>query len=85
MEFIVTAIQINEEQSRVQEFLDLVVKKFNFNITVLENSSIKTKAKKSKWEEFANEMDGIFTPNIVQHINKSKNEARENFIANPSA
>lgn len=73
-------IQIDEEQSKVQEFLDLAIKKFNFNITVLDTSSIKTKSKKGKWGQIADEMDGMFTQNIVNHINKSKNEARENFI-----
>lgn len=74
-----TTIQINEEQSRVQEFLDLAIKKFNFNITVLDT----TKSKNGKWGEFADKMDGVFTPNIIKHIKESKNKARENFIANP--
>lgn len=77
-----TTIQIHEEQSKVQEFLDLAVKKFNLNITVLDNPNIKIKPKKGKWAEFADEMDGVFTPDIIKHINKSKSKARENFITN---
>lgn len=74
-----TTIQINEEQSKVQEFLDLAVKKFNFNIIVLENSSIKTKTKTSKWGEFAKRMSGLTNPQITKHLENVREDMRENF------
>ncbi len=36
--------------------------------------------KQNKWADFTNKIDDVFTPNIVEHIKKSRDEARENFI-----
>lgn len=38
------------------------------------------KKEKNKWADFTNKIDDVFTPNIVEHIKKSRDEARENFI-----
>lgn len=73
-----TIVQINEEQSKVQEFLDLA-EKFNFNITVLDDSSVKTKAKKNKWAEFAQNMSGLTNPQITKHLENAREDMRENF------
>jgi len=35
--------------------------------------------KKSKWAKFAEKMDGLFTPDIIKHINFSRKEAKNNF------
>lgn len=74
-----TTIQINEDESKVQEFLDLAIKKFNFNITVLENSNIKTKVKENKWKEFAKRMSGLTNPKITKHLKNVRADMRENF------
>lgn len=74
-----TTIQINEDESKVQEFLDLAIKKFNFNITVLENSNIKTKVKENKWKEFAKRMSGLTNPKITKHLENVRADMRENF------
>ncbi len=34
----------------------------------------------NKWADFTNKIDDVFTPDIVEHIKKSRDEARENFI-----
>lgn len=74
-----TTIQIHEEQSNVQEFLDLAVKKFNLNITILDNPNIKIKPKKGKWAEFAEKMSGLTNPKITEHIANTKNNMKESF------
>ncbi len=43
---------------------------------------IKEEKKQNKWADFTDKIDDVFTPNIVEHIKKSRNEARENFITN---
>lgn len=35
---------------------------------------------KTKHQKFVEKMDGLFTSEIVEHIRKSRKEAKENFI-----
>ena len=75
-------IDSNDNKS-IQQLLDIVRNKLHLNIFVLEGSPV-TPAKvqaKTKWGEFAKKMDGLFTPEIIEHISSSRKEARDNFIA----
>ena len=75
-------IDSNDNKS-IQQLLDIARNKLHLNIFILEGSSVSTaKVKaKTKWGEFAQKMDGLFTPEIVDHISSSRKEARDNFIA----
>ena len=49
-------------------------------IDFLKKEFIKTETKeKSKWGEFATKMRGSFTPEMVEHLKKAREEARDNF------
>jgi hypothetical protein len=37
----------------------------------------KPQKKETKWGEFARKMDGLFTPEIIEHLEKNRKEARE--------
>ncbi len=64
----------------IKEIQQMVVQKFHFDVQIVDIET--NKDKKTKWAEFAEKMDGLFTPDIVNHINTSRKEARDNFIAN---
>jgi hypothetical protein len=36
----------------------------------------KPQKKETKWGVFANKMDGLFTPEIIDHLNESRKESR---------
>jgi len=76
-----TTISIDTNDiTAIKEIQKMVAQKFHFNVQIID---IKTdKSNKTKWAEFAEKMDGLFTPDIVEHINNSRKEARDNFIAN---
>jgi hypothetical protein len=49
-------------------------------IDFLKKEFIQTETKeKSKWGEFATKMRGSFTPEMVEHLKKAREEARDNF------
>ena len=54
---------------------------FNLQIKVIDGLK-KPQIKETKWGEFARKMDGLFTPQIINHLKESRKEARENFISN---
>lgn len=75
-----TTLQIDtNDQSVINEFINLAKQKFNFKVKVVDNTNeAKSLKSQTKWSEFADKMDGLFTPDIVEHINHSREEAREN-------
>ena len=73
--------QINSNDiSAIEQLLNIAKEQFNLQVQVI-NGLKKTQKKETKWGEFARKMDGIFTPEIIEHLNKSRKEARENFIS----
>lgn len=66
------------DMTAIKEIQKMVVQKFHFDVQIID----KSKNTKTKWAEFAEKMDGLFTPDIVKHIDTSRKEARDNFIAN---
>jgi len=65
----------------IKEIQKMVVQKFHFDVQIIDTANNKNTTK-AKWAEFAEKMDGLFTPDIVEHIKSSRKEARDNFIAN---
>lgn len=70
------------DKNIIEQVKKMLNDKLHLQVQILENINSSKTTKKSKWAKFADEMDGIFTPNIIEHINNSKNEARENFVTN---
>jgi len=69
-----------DDMTVIKEIRDIVAQKFHFDVEIVDiKASSKTK---TKWAEFAEKMDGLFTPDIIEHINDSRKEARDNFITN---
>jgi len=56
-----------------------VIEQFNLKIKVIDGLK-KTEKKETKWCEFTKKIDGLFTPQIIEHLQESVKEARENFI-----
>jgi len=80
-----TTLQIDSNDKKsIKQLLDIAKNKFHLDVFVIDdiNSRKANVEIKTKWGEFAENMDGIFTPDIVQHISTSRKEARDNFIAN---
>jgi hypothetical protein len=76
---MMVTIQINSNDiNAIEQLLCIAKNKFNLHITVLEELK---SPEKTKWGEFAQKMDGLFTPEIVEHIKLSRQEARKNFIS----
>jgi len=72
--------QINSNDTNaIEQLLHLAKEKFNLQINII-NDFTSSPKKTTKWGEFANKMDGLFTPDLVEHLNTSRKEARENFI-----
>ena len=69
------------DMTAIKEIQKMVVQKFHFDVQIIDATNNKNTTK-TKWAEFAEKMDGLFTPDIVEHINASRKEARDNFIAN---
>ncbi len=69
-----------DDMSAIKEIQKMVVQKFHFDIQIINRAT--TNHTKTKWAEFAEKMDGLFTPDIINHISTSRKEARDNFIAN---
>jgi len=68
------------DMTAIKEIQKMVVRKFHFDVQIMDGKT--TNHAKTKWAEFAEKMDGLFTPDIVKHIDTSRKEARDNFIAN---
>ena len=74
--------QINSiDISAIEQLLNIAKEQFNLQIKVIDGLK-KSQIKETKWGEFARKMDGLFTPQIIEHLNESRKEARENFISN---
>jgi len=69
-----------DDMTAIKEIQKMVVQKFHFDVQIMDRAT--TNNTKTKWAEFAEKMDGLFTPDIVKHINTSRKESRDNFIAN---
>jgi len=68
------------DMTAIKEIQKMVVQKFHFDVQIIDSKT--SKNTKTKWADFAEKMDGLFTPDIVKHIDTSRKEARDNFIAN---
>jgi hypothetical protein len=68
------------DMTAIKEIQKMVVQKFHFDVQIINKKTVNHT--KTKWAEFAEKMDGLFTPDIVNHIDTSRKEARDNFIAN---
>jgi hypothetical protein len=69
------------DMTAIKEIQKMVVQKFHFDVQIINKKT--ANHTKTKWAEFTEKMDGLFTPDIVNHIDTSRKEARDNFIANP--
>lgn len=73
--------QINSNDiSAIEKLLSIAKEQLNLQIKVVDGLK-KPQKKETKWGEFARKMDGLFTPEIVEHLKESRKEARENFIS----
>ena len=73
--------QINSTDiSAIEQLLHIAKEQFNLQIKVLDGLKLPQK-KETRWGEFARKMDGLFTPEIIEHLKESRKEARENFIS----
>ena len=73
--------QINSTDiSAIEQLLNIAKEQFNLQIKVIDGLK-KPQKKETKWGEFARKMDGLFTSKIIEHLNESRKEARENFIS----
>jgi len=73
--------QINSTDiSAINQLLDIARKQLNLSVKVLDDLK-KPQLKDTKWSKFAQEMDGLFTPEMVEHFKESRKEARDGFIA----
>ncbi len=78
-----TTLQIDTDDKKIiNKLLNVAMNTFHLKIQVIDDANTVNVKSKTKWGEFAEKMDGLFTPDIVQHINSSRKEARDNFIAN---
>ena len=64
----------------IKEIKKFINSNFNFEVQIVNEQQ--KKDKKTKWAEFGEKMDGLFTPDIIEHIAKSRKEARDNFTVN---
>ncbi len=60
----------------IEKFIAIGREEFNLTINVLDDVEITSESididKKTKWAEFAKKMDGLFTPDIIRHIEASR-------------
>ncbi len=64
-----------DDKSIIEQAKKFFINQLHIQVEVKEKEN-----KKNKWADFTNKIDDVFTPNIVEHIKKSRDEARENFI-----
>ena len=73
--------QINSTDiSAIEQLLHIAKEQFNLSVKVL-NGLKKPQKKETRWGKFARKMDGLFTSEIVKHLQESRKEARENFVS----
>ncbi|WP_353571631.1 hypothetical protein [Candidatus Albibeggiatoa sp. nov. BB20] len=71
---MMTNIQIESNDLHIiQQFLEVGREKFHLKIHVINDVN---NIPQTKWAEFAEKMDGLFTPEIVEHIEESRKEVR---------
>ena len=76
-----TTLQIEtDDRGTIKNIKNLIAQNFHIHVKVIQDTIISEQKPKTKWAEFAERMDGLFTPDIVEHIKHSRGEARENFI-----
>ncbi len=64
------------DKSIIEQAKNFFIHQLHIQVEVKE----KEENQKNKWADFTNKIDDVFTPSIVEHIKKSRDEARENFI-----
>ena len=68
--------QINSTDiSAIEQLLNIAKEQFNLKVNVIDGLK-KPQKKETKWGEFARKMDGLFTPEIIEHLNESRKEVR---------
>jgi len=73
--------QINStDMGAIEQLLNIAKEQLNLPIKIIDGLK-KPQRKETKWGEFARKMDGLFSPEIIKHLEKSRKEARENFIS----
>jgi len=69
--------QINSiDISAIEQLLNIAKEQFNLNVKVIDGLK-KSQKKETKWGEFARKMDGLFTPEIIEHLNESRKNKKE--------
>ena len=70
--------QINSiDISAIEQLLNIAKEQFNLNVKVIDGLK-KSQKKETKWGEFARKMDGLFTLEIIEHLNESRKKTAEN-------
>jgi len=70
--------QINSTDiSAIEQLLNIAKEQFNLQVQVIDGLK-KSEKKETKWSEFTKKMDGLFSPQIIEYLNESRKEAREN-------
>ena len=73
--------QINStDNSAIEQLLHIAKEQLHLNVQVIDDAE-KPQNNETKWAQFAKKMDGLFTPEMTEHLNESRKEARENFIS----
>ena len=68
--------QINSTDiSAIEQLLNIAKEQFNLPVKVIDGLK-KSQNKETKWGEFARKMDGLFSPEIIEHLEKSRKEVR---------
>ena len=76
-----TTLRIDtNNMSAIEEIKEMVRSHFHLDVQIVRRDT--PPKSPSRWSEFANRMDGLFTPEIVDHIRNSRQEARDNFAPN---
>ena len=73
-----TTLRIDtNNMSAIEEIKEMVRSHFHLDVQIVRRDTPPKSS--SRWSEFANKMDGLFIPEIVDHIRNSRQEARNNF------
>ncbi len=76
-----TTLRIDtNNMSAIEEIKEMVRSHFHLDVQIVRRDT--PSKSPSRWSEFTNKMDGLFTPEIVDHIRNSRQEARDNFTPN---
>ena len=78
-----TTLQIDtSDKNALNEFIAIAKNKFQFKVKILADTESLSNKPQTKWVDFDNKMDSLFTPDIIKHISSSRKEARDDFITN---